>query len=131
MTTQANRTKAMNTRQPPRRLYAWDLAHKLRADTGGPLVVDADDAVTANPRCKVEGAVSLQEFKAKLDSIPKDREIVFYSASFEDRQAVDRAIEYEGAGFSRIAILDGGIQAWSAITPFLAARGSARGTPVL
>jgi rhodanese-related sulfurtransferase len=123
--------QAMSSHKRPRRIYAWDLAHKLLQGTGAPLVVRADVALTADSRCTIEGTLSLQEFKAKQDSIPKEREIVFYSSSPGDGQAVECAVESERGGYSRVAILEGGISAWSAIAPFLAARRSARGTPAL
>ena len=123
-------TAGMKTRNLPRTLYAWDLARKLSPGTDGPLVVSADGLILANPALRIEGAVSPQEFKAMRDSIPKDREIIFYSNTLEDSSAMERALEYEDSGFSRVAILKGGMNAWIAIVPFLAARRTPSPSPV-
>lgn len=105
----------------PRRLYAWDLAHRIAQGPDHPLVVCADEAEMAAGRLNIEGAVSLQQFESMQGSIPKDREIVFYSSSTEDTTAVDRAVEAQGRGYSRVSILEGGILAWDSIVPFRSA----------
>lgn len=103
------------------RIYAWDLAHKMNRAHASPLIVCADDSMVADGRLVIEGAVSLQQFKSMEDSLPKDREIVFYSSSPEDRTAAERVVEYQDRGYSRVSFLEGGILAWDSIVPFLPA----------
>ncbi len=91
----------------------------------GPLVVCADESLVTAGRLRIEGAVSLQQFESMQESIPKEREIVFYSASTEDRTAVKRAVEYQDRGYTRVSFLEGGILAWDSIAPFLPAPRSA------
>ena len=105
----------------PRRLYAWDLAHHLAQGPDTPLVVSADETPMTAGRLRIEGALSLQQFDSMQGSIPRDREIVFYSSSTEDKSAVERAVEYQDRGYTRVSFLEGGILAWDSITPFRSA----------
>ena len=47
---------------------------------GGALLVCAYDDEAKCASMRLEGAVSLREFRDTLPSLPKDREIVFYCA---------------------------------------------------
>jgi hypothetical protein len=105
---------------PPRRLYAWDLAHRIAQGSERPLVVSADAPLPAG-RLSIEGAVSFPQFESMRESIPKDRVIVLFSSSLEDTTAIARAAELEDLGYSRVSILEGGILAWDSIIPFLSA----------
>jgi rhodanese-related sulfurtransferase len=103
----------------PRRLFAWDLGHKLRSGLARPLVVCADDVPQQGERMKIDGSISLKEFESRLDSIPTNREIVFYGSPLQDATAARRAAECQKKGFTRVEILAGGIDAWNAISSFL------------
>ena len=80
-------------------------------------------------RLSIESALSLQQFDSMQESIPKDREIVFFTSSTEDMSAVERAVEYQDRGYTRVSFLEGGILAWDSIAPFLPAKRSASRTP--
>jgi rhodanese-related sulfurtransferase len=60
----------------------------------------------------ISGAVSFQEFQARADLIPKDREIIFYCACANQETSARRAEEYKARGFRRVQVLDGGYAAW-------------------
>ena len=51
----------------------------LEADTGT-LLVCAYDSEKQFQQNQLEGAIALEEFLSRADSIPKDREIVLYCA---------------------------------------------------
>ncbi len=48
--------------------------------SGGALLVCAYDDDEAFRRMRLEGAISLREFRTRLASLPREREIVFYCA---------------------------------------------------
>ena len=104
-------------RNGPLRLFAWDLAHKL-AGSDPPLVVCAESDPAKCERMKIEGAMSLIEFEARLSSISAGREIVFYDFEPMNEVASRRASEYEQRGYSRAKVLSGGMEAWNAISSF-------------
>jgi rhodanese-related sulfurtransferase len=60
----------------------------------------------------LEGAVSYAEFKKKVDSLPKDREIIFYCDSSQEEHAEKLAEEYTDKGFEKVKVLGEGLKAW-------------------
>ena len=99
------------------RLVAWDLAHKL-VGPDAPLVVCAESDPAKCERMRIDEAMSLPEFEARLSSISTDREIVFYDYSHMDELATGRAAEYQQRGYNRAKVLSGGMEAWNAISSF-------------
>lgn len=53
---------------------------KERVDSGAALLVCAYDSEEKFQTVHLEGAISLSEFRTRLPSLPKDREIIFYCA---------------------------------------------------
>jgi hypothetical protein len=102
----------------PRRIYAWDLGNKLVMGVA-PLIVCAFGDSEKCAKLKIDGSISMKELEAGLDSIPKDREIVFFCSSPQDITATERAAEYQQKGYTRVEVLSGGIDAWNAISGFL------------
>jgi hypothetical protein len=51
-----------------------------KVKSGEALLVCAYDDETSFPKMHLDMAISLDEFKKRLPSIPKDREIIFYCA---------------------------------------------------
>lgn len=81
------------------------------------LLVCAYDSPVSFPKFPLPGAIPLErlrELEAQLDS---DRELVFYCRCPGDRTALARAHEYRERGFERCAVLDGGVEAWTARGP--------------
>ena len=61
---------------------------------------------------RLEGALSYKEFKKKVASIPKDKEIIFYCGSSQEEHAEQRAEEYADQGFEKVKVLGEGLKAW-------------------
>ena len=61
---------------------------------------------------RLEGAMSYREFKKKIASIPKDREIIFYCESSQEEHAEKLAEEYTDRGFEKVRVLGDGLKAW-------------------
>lgn len=62
----------------PERISPEEARQKLKA--GGALLVCAYEDEERFKKMRLEGAISLNEFKLKLLSLTKDQEIVFYCA---------------------------------------------------
>jgi rhodanese-related sulfurtransferase len=62
----------------PERISPEEAHQKLKA--GGALLVCAYEDEEKFKKMRLEGAISLAEFKLKLPSLAKDQEIVFYCA---------------------------------------------------
>lgn len=60
------------------RITPEETFQKLRA--GKALLVCAYDSEERFRSLQLDGAISLSEFRAKLPSLPKDQEIIFYCA---------------------------------------------------
>ena len=63
-------------------------------------------------KMQLEGATSYSEFKKKVASIPKDKEIVFYCDSSQDEQAERLAEEYRDKGYEKVKVLGEGLKGW-------------------
>jgi rhodanese-related sulfurtransferase len=61
---------------------------------------------------RLEGAMSYREFKKKIASIPKNREIIFYCGSSQEEHAEKLAEEYTDKGFEKVRVLGDGLKAW-------------------
>jgi hypothetical protein len=62
----------------PRRVTPKEIYSKVQS--GGTLLVCAYDDEAKCGQIRLEGAISLAEFKSLISTLPKDREIVFYCA---------------------------------------------------
>ena len=60
----------------PKRLTSEEIYQRLKS--GAVLLVCAYEDDAKFRRMQLEGAISFNEFKSKLPSLPKDQEIVFY-----------------------------------------------------
>ncbi len=70
---------------------------------------ESDDEFRQND---LEGAISLNEFRKRQDSLPKDENIVFYCACPHDEVSTKQAQKYFREGFVNARILHGGVNAW-------------------
>jgi rhodanese-related sulfurtransferase len=87
-------------------------AHELlRTDPAAVLVCayDTDDEFRKND---LEGAISLNEFRKRRNSIPKDETVIFYCACPHDEAATRQTKKYAREGFANAQILEGGVNAW-------------------
>lgn len=60
----------------------------------------------------LEGAISLNEFRKRRNSIPKDETVIFYCDCSQDQEATKQAKKYAREGFTNVKILEGGVNAW-------------------
>jgi hypothetical protein len=60
----------------PKRVTPEEVRQKLKSGTA--LLVCAYEDEAKFKKMQLEGAISLNEFRSKLPSLPKDQEIVFY-----------------------------------------------------
>lgn len=102
----------------PRRIYAWDLAHEIGRGPDAPIVVCASSEPARLDWLKADGSLSLTEFESRLASVPTNHKIVFYCSSPEDAVATERAEQCQAKGFTRVQVLNGGMEAWNAISVF-------------
>ncbi len=87
-------------------------AHELlRTDPAAVLVCgyEKEDDFRQND---LEGAISLSEFRRRMDTIPKDENVIFYCACPHDETAVKQAKDYFKQGFINAQVLQGGVEAW-------------------
>jgi rhodanese-related sulfurtransferase len=69
-----------------------------------------DEKYTGN---SFEGSAPQEGFKKKVIHLPKDREIVFYCSSSQEKSVDDRAEEYADRGSERVMVLGEGLKGWS------------------
>jgi rhodanese-related sulfurtransferase len=60
----------------------------------------------------LEGAISLNEFRKRRNTIPKDETVIFYCACPHDETAIKQAKKYYREGFANTKVLEGGVEAW-------------------
>ena len=70
--------------------------------------------LAAFEQAHIPGAVHLplEELDERIDELDGNKTIVFYCLSPNDAMSLQAAMELYAAGFSKVAILDGGIQEW-------------------
>ena len=60
----------------------------------------------------LEGAISLQNFLLRKESLRKGQAIIFYCACPHDETANGQARKYQNEGFTNVKVLEGGVDAW-------------------
>ena len=89
-----------------------DNAHELLRTDPAVVLVCAYEKDEDFRRNNLEGAISLSEFRRRIDSFPKDEDVIFYCACPHDEGAIQQAEEYQKQGFLNVRILEGGVNAW-------------------
>jgi rhodanese-related sulfurtransferase len=89
-----------------------DNAHELLRTDPAAILVCAYDKDEDFRKNQLEGAISLSEFRRRLDSFPKDENVIFYCACPHDETAIKQAEEYQKQGFLNVWTLEGGVNAW-------------------
>jgi rhodanese-related sulfurtransferase len=102
------------------RISAARLDRALRGDppqglTSGVTVVDVR-SLAAYEQAHVPGAqhIPLEELSERAGELDGNRTIVVYVLSSGEREAAQAAMELYELGFSRVAVLEGGVQRWYA-----------------
>jgi rhodanese-related sulfurtransferase len=94
----------------PKRVAAEEIYQ--RVNSGAVLLVCAYEDEAKFKKLQLQGAISLNEFKSKLPSLAKDREIVFYCAWTQEASAAREAARYIEMGYKNAKALLGGVEAW-------------------
>jgi rhodanese-related sulfurtransferase len=94
----------------PRRVTPEEINAKVHS--GETLLVCAYESDARFQQMRLEGAISLSEFKALQPTLPQDREIVFYCAWPHEASAVGQAVALLKMGYPNIKVLKGGVDAW-------------------
>ena len=102
----------MSTKHP--RTIAAQQAHDMLAKDPSVLLVCAYDKDEQFRQYDLEGAISLNEFRRRVISLPKDEDVIFYCASSLEVAATKQAQKYFHEGFVNAQILQGGVDAWKA-----------------
>jgi len=95
----------------PGTISADDAHELLRTDPAAVLVCAYENE--EDFRCHdLEGAIPLSQFRRRIDSFPKDENVIFYCACPHDEAATRQAKKYREQGFVNAKILEGGVDAW-------------------
>jgi rhodanese-related sulfurtransferase len=79
---------------------------------GASLLVCSYDNEETCRSMRLEGAVSLGEFKTQVSQVPKEQEIIFYCAWNHEHSSAGLADEYQAQGYMNAKALLGGVKAW-------------------
>jgi rhodanese-related sulfurtransferase len=95
----------------PTTISAEDAHELLRTDPAAILVCayENDQDFRQND---LEGAISLNDFRQRIDSFPKDENVIFYCACPHDEASTAQAEKYRKEGFVNARVLEGGVNAW-------------------
>ncbi len=96
------------------RTIAAQQAHDMLAKDPSVVLVCAYEKEEEFRQFDLPGAISLNEFRKRAISLPKDENVIFYCASSRDEAATKEAQKYFHEGFVNARILQGGVDAWKA-----------------
>jgi rhodanese-related sulfurtransferase len=88
-------------------------AHELLRKDPAAVLVCAYDTQEEFKKHDLEGAISLSDFRRRMDSFPKDETIIFYCACPKDATSTKQAEECMTHGFVNTMVLEGGVNAWT------------------
>jgi rhodanese-related sulfurtransferase len=91
-------------------MSAEEVREKLEAHA--PLLLVSACSGSAFSKGHIEGAVPVEDFRTMLPEISRNTEIILYCSCSGEKAARELARELEGAGFTRVRILRGGIYSW-------------------
>jgi rhodanese-related sulfurtransferase len=103
----------MMSKKHPRPIAAQQ-AHDMLAKDPSVMLVCAYEKDEEFRQYDLAGAISLNEFRKRAISLPKDENVIFYCASSRDEAATRQAQKYFHEGFVNARILQGGADAWKA-----------------
>lgn len=94
----------------PERVEPIEAAKKVAA--GEALLVCAYDDRSKFAEMELEGAIPLDEFRARVSSLAADRQIIFYCACPGEASAAALAERYREMGYTNVSVLRGGVDGW-------------------
>ena len=92
------------------RVTPEETLQKIRA--GKALLVCAYKDIAKFRMMQLKGAISWDNFVSKLDSLPKNQEVIFYCAWPQENSAASLAEEYIEKGYENAKCLGGGVEGW-------------------
>ena len=101
-----------------------DRAHELLRTDPAAILVCAYEKDEDFRKNDLEGAISLNEFRRRIESFPQDENVIFYCACPNDESAMMQAQEYQKEGFRSVWVLKGGVNAWKSAGYALVGSGS-------
>jgi rhodanese-related sulfurtransferase len=87
-------------------------AHELLRTDPATILVCAYENEDAFRTHDLEGAISLSEFRRRIETFPKDETVIFYCASPYDEASTKQAEVLQQHGFTNVHVLAGGVDAW-------------------
>ncbi|MGA7698960.1 MAG: rhodanese-like domain-containing protein [Thermoguttaceae bacterium] len=87
-------------------------AHDLLRTDPAAILVCAYEKEEDFRKNDLEGSISLSEFRQRINSFPKDENVIFYCACPHDESATQQAEELQQQGFTNVHVLEGGVNAW-------------------
>ena len=99
------------SKKHPRPIAAQQ-AHDMLTSDPSVLLVGAYESEDDFRQHDLEGAIWLNEFRKRKDSLPKDENVIFYCSCPHDEGATKQAQKYFREGLVNARILQGGFNAW-------------------
>jgi rhodanese-related sulfurtransferase len=87
-------------------------AHTLLRTDPGTILVCAYEQEEEFRQNDLQGAISLSEFRRRIDSFSKHGDVIFYCACPHDDAAMKQAEKYKKRDFLNAQVLKGGVNAW-------------------
>ncbi len=87
-------------------------AHTLLRTDPGAVLVCAYEQEEEFRQNDLQGAISLSEFRRRIDSFSKHGDVIFYCACPHDDAATRQAERYKKRDFVNAQVLKGGVNAW-------------------
>jgi len=85
---------------------------KLNLSRGNSVLVCAYMEDQKFTNIKISGALSFRDFACSTRAIPKDKQIIFYCDTENEKISRDTAEKASCLGFENIVVLKGGFRAW-------------------
>ncbi len=95
------------------RMISAPAAHELIWTDPDVVLVCAYELEADYQKNILDGAISLREFRRRIDSLPKNENVVFYCNCHDDEAAMEQALEAVLRGFTNVHVLRGGVHAWT------------------
>lgn len=81
--------------------------------TGNALLVCGYEDEGRCARIRLQGSMSLNEFKGQMSTLARDQEIIFYCTAADQGVAERLARQYQQQGYEKAMFLAGGAENWT------------------